>query len=184
MPARSGYRSNQLQFLLLSLPPIQQSTTSANSNSLASSHLNLGHIASLLSFHFHHFNALFLHLPNARNIIESVKRDQHCALPEKHPPLDEIRQGLCKLILHVRARRDREHEIQLLQRALLCFGDEEEDHHQCHNIKPSIKPKSPHNTELQEQGRERDAQHTAPEETRRDRPCHADLAVRQREHLG
>ena len=61
--------------------------------------------------------------------IKSIKRHQHRIPPEQHPSLDEIRQRLRQLVVHVCAGGDGEDEVQLLEGALLGLGDEEEDHH-------------------------------------------------------
>ena len=70
--------------------------------------------------------------------VEGVERLQFGISIEKHPSLDEIRQSLRQLILHVSASGNCEHVVQLFESALLGFRDEKEYHDQCHDVETTV----------------------------------------------
>ncbi len=116
--------------------------------------------------------------------IEVVQRLQRRALVAHDVPLDEVRQGLGKLVAHVLARRHGEDVVQLLERALLGLGDPEEDHDQRRHVQAGVEAERADGVEGEQQARERDGEHSGPEEAGGDGPGHADLAVGEREDLG
>ena len=115
--------------------------------------------------------------------IKFIKRLQPRILIPKHIALKPIRQGLRKLILHMRPRGHSEHIIQLLEGALLGLGHPEEDHDERGHVQGGVEAERADGVEGAEEAREGDAQHGGPEEARGHGPGHADFAVGEREDL-
>ncbi|KAL9099544.1 MAG: hypothetical protein Q9163_004976, partial [Psora crenata] len=91
---------------------------------------------------------------------------------------------LGELVLEVGAGRDGKDIIQLLEGALLRLRDEEEDEHKSREVQAGVEAECPHGVEGPEEPREGDGEDGGPEETGGHGPCHADLAVRERENFG
>lgn len=104
-------------------------------------------------------------------------------LPED-PPLDEPRHELGDLVLGKLAGGDGEDIVELLEGALLGLGNKEEDHDQGEDVEACVDAKGAQDARPLEQERESYAQHGGPEQTGCDGKTHANLSVRQGEHLG
>jgi hypothetical protein len=155
-------------------------------------------------------------LPARRNIgsldlnvdrVKAVQRHKGRALLEEYPALDEVWKRFRELVLGVRACGDREDVVQFLQRALLRFRDEEEDHDECDDVEATerkeklvgsqglgrrvfwerlclrVETKGADGVELVEKCGEREREDAGPEEACRDRPRHAHFAVGKGEDL-
>ena len=84
----------------------------------------------------------------------------------------------------MRAHRDREHVVELLQRALLRLGQPEEDHAGGEHVHRGVEAEGALRREGGEQARQRDGDGRGPEVVRRDGPGHADFAVGEGEDFG
>lgn len=85
---------------------------------------------------------------------------------------------------HKSALGDGEDIVQLLKGSLLRLRDEQEDHHKRDDVEASVQSEGAGRCERGKHARESDRKDSSPEETGRNGPRHANLAVGQGEDFG
>lgn len=143
--------------------------------------------------------------------VEAPERRARADLAAEDGGLDPPRQDGEALVLHEGARGDGEDVVEFLlwkrkcqyspkggksstsspqwgqktyQSALLRLGQPQEDHDEGTDVETGVESECTGGGHGGQHARERDGQDGGPEETSGDGPGHADLSVRQREHLG
>lgn len=117
----------------------------------------------------------------------SVKAPQRRAWSNLAPEdvgLDPPRQHLAGLVGHELACRDGEDVVELLERALLGLGHEEEDHDEGDEVEAGVEAEGAGGRHGGQHTWEGDGKDGGPEEASSDGPGHADFAVGEGEDFG
>lgn len=109
----------------------------------------------------------------ALDVIESVKRLQLRAFVHCHPALEEVRERLGDVIFSMLTRRHGENIVELLERALLGLGYEEEDHDEGRHVQEGVETEGPRRGHCSHHAGPGERQDRRPKETSGDSPCHS-----------